>query len=97
MDERVNLLDMTLPALTEWFAAQGEKPFRARQVFQWMHQRGVADFDAMTDDDFATPGVTDTVPIFQACGAVEKRLDVTLGVEEEAGAAVRGNGPQFLE
>ena len=49
MDERVNLLDMTLPALTEWFAAQGEKPFRARQVFQWVHQRGVADFDAMTD------------------------------------------------
>jgi 23S rRNA (adenine2503-C2)-methyltransferase len=35
--------------MTDWFAAQGEKPFRARQVFQWIHQRGVADFDAMTD------------------------------------------------
>ncbi len=46
---RTNLLGFTLPALTEWFASQGEKPFRARQVFQWMHQRGVADFDAMTD------------------------------------------------
>jgi 23S rRNA (adenine2503-C2)-methyltransferase len=45
----VNLLDFTLPALTEWFASQGEKPFRARQVFKWIHQRGVADFDAMTD------------------------------------------------
>ncbi len=49
MAEKVNLLDFTLPALTEWFAAQGEKPFRARQVFKWIHQRGVADFDAMTD------------------------------------------------
>ena len=49
MSERTNLLDFTLPALTEWFAAQGEKPFRARQVFQWIHQRGVADFDGMTD------------------------------------------------
>jgi 23S rRNA (adenine2503-C2)-methyltransferase len=29
--------------------AQGEKPFRARQLFQWIHQRGVDDFDAMTD------------------------------------------------
>jgi 23S rRNA (adenine2503-C2)-methyltransferase len=47
--DRANLLDYTLPRLTEWFAAQGEKPFRAKQVFQWIHQRGVADFDAMTD------------------------------------------------
>ncbi len=49
MTERVNLLDFTLPALTEWLATQGEKPFRARQVFQWIHQRGESDFDAMTD------------------------------------------------
>jgi len=46
---KANLLDFTLPALTDWFAAQGEKPFRAKQVFKWIHQRGVADFDAMTD------------------------------------------------
>jgi 23S rRNA (adenine2503-C2)-methyltransferase len=49
MSERTNLLEFTLPAMTDWFAAQGEKAFRARQVFQWIHQRGVADFDAMTD------------------------------------------------
>jgi 23S rRNA (adenine2503-C2)-methyltransferase len=47
--DKANLLDFTLPRLTEWFAAQGEKPFRAKQVYQWIHQRGVADFDAMTD------------------------------------------------
>jgi 23S rRNA (adenine2503-C2)-methyltransferase len=46
---KTNLLDFTLPQLTEWVAAQGEKPFRARQLFQWIHQRGVADFDAMSD------------------------------------------------
>ena len=49
MADRTNLLDFTLPALTAWFAAQGEKPFRAKQVFRWIHQRGVGDFDAMTD------------------------------------------------
>jgi 23S rRNA (adenine2503-C2)-methyltransferase len=49
MSGRANLLDFTLPALTEWLAGQGEKPFRARQLFQWIHQRGVSDFDAMTD------------------------------------------------
>ena len=49
MTAKTNLLDFTLPALTEWFAAQGEKAFRAKQVFQWIHQRGVDEFDAMTD------------------------------------------------
>jgi len=46
---RTNLLDFTLPALTDWFASVGEKPFRAKQVFRWVHQRGESDFDAMTD------------------------------------------------
>ena len=46
---RTNLLALPLPALTEWFAARGDKAFRARQVFAWVHQRGVDDFDAMTD------------------------------------------------
>ncbi|MDD2883898.1 MAG: 23S rRNA (adenine(2503)-C(2))-methyltransferase RlmN [Dechloromonas sp.] len=44
-----NLLDLDAAALTAWFAEQGEKPFRAKQVLRWMHRSGVADFDAMTD------------------------------------------------
>ena len=45
----VNLLDFDAEGLTAWFAEQGEKPFRARQVLRWIHRSGVADFDAMTD------------------------------------------------
>lgn len=44
-----NLLDLDLDKLTAWFAELGEKPFRARQVFRWMHQSGVSDFAQMTD------------------------------------------------
>src|SRR3569833_2658713 len=44
-----NLLDFDLDGLTAWFTELGEKPFRARQVFHWMHQSGVADFAQMTD------------------------------------------------
>jgi 23S rRNA (adenine2503-C2)-methyltransferase len=44
-----NLLDFDLAGLTAWFAELGEKPFRARQVFHWIHQSGVADFAQMTD------------------------------------------------
>jgi len=44
-----NLLDFDRPALTDWFRARGEKPFRAQQVLKWVHQQGVDDFDAMTN------------------------------------------------
>lgn len=44
-----NLLDLDGDQLTAWFAEQGEKPFRAKQVLRWMHRFGEADFNAMTD------------------------------------------------
>jgi 23S rRNA (adenine2503-C2)-methyltransferase len=46
---RVNLLGQTEAALTDFFAGLGEKPFRARQILQWIHQRHVDAFDEMTD------------------------------------------------
>src|SRR5574338_188840 len=49
MNSPVNLLDFDGEGLVEWFAAQGEKPFRARQVMRWVHREGCADFAAMTD------------------------------------------------
>ena len=47
--EKTNLLGLPEPRLAQFFSELGEKPFRARQLLQWMHQRGVSDFDAMTD------------------------------------------------
>ena len=44
-----NLLDFDAEGLTAWFAQQGEKPFRARQVLRWMHHFGESGFTAMTD------------------------------------------------
>jgi len=45
----VNLLDLDKPGLTAYFAERGEKPFRARQVMRWVHQRFVDDVGAMSD------------------------------------------------
>ena len=45
----VNLLDFDADGLTAFFAEQGEKPFRARQLLRWIHRFGEADFSAMTD------------------------------------------------
>ena len=47
--EKVNLLGMSEEKLTAFFEALGEKRFRVKQVMQWMHQRGVIDFNAMSD------------------------------------------------
>ena len=44
-----NLLDLEPAALADYLAARGEKPFRARQVSRWVHQRFVDDIGAMTD------------------------------------------------
>lgn len=44
-----NLLDFEPAAMTAWFAEQGEKPFRAKQVLRWIYKGGESDFDAMSD------------------------------------------------
>ena len=44
-----NLLDLDPATLAAWLAERGQKPFRARQVSRWVHQRFAADVQAMTD------------------------------------------------
>ena len=44
-----NLLDLDPDDLAAFFAERGEKPFRARQVSRWLHQRFASDVDEMTD------------------------------------------------
>ena len=46
---KINLLGLSQGDLEQFFATRGEKPFRARQLMQWVYQRGVVDFDDMTD------------------------------------------------
>jgi 23S rRNA (adenine2503-C2)-methyltransferase len=48
--QKVNLLGMGLKTMERFFTEElGEKRFRATQVLKWIHQRGVDDFDDMTD------------------------------------------------
>jgi len=48
-EEKVNLLGLDRSGLERFFVDLGEKPFRARQMLQWIHQRAVTDYDEMTD------------------------------------------------
>jgi 23S rRNA (adenine2503-C2)-methyltransferase len=47
--ERTNLLGLPRPALEAFVAQLGSKPFRARQLMNWVYKRGVGSFDEMTD------------------------------------------------
>jgi 23S rRNA (adenine2503-C2)-methyltransferase len=44
-----NLIGMDQAALVELVGSWGDKPFRAKQLMRWIHQRGQADFAQMTD------------------------------------------------
>ena len=44
-----NLYDFSLAELTDFLAEQGEKPFRAKQLYLWLYRKGENDFAAMTD------------------------------------------------
>ena len=44
-----NLLDYNRTELQIFFEQLAEKPYRASQVLQWIHQYGVVDFSAMTN------------------------------------------------
>lgn len=45
----INLLDCDPAALEAFFVEMGEKPFRARQVLPWLHQRFCDDIGQMSD------------------------------------------------
>lgn len=47
--EKTDIKSLTLEQLKEEFAALGEKPFRAKQTYEWMHQRLARSFDEMTN------------------------------------------------
>ncbi len=45
----ISLLGQTLSSLTDELATLGHKPYRARQIMEWLHEKRVEDFAAMTD------------------------------------------------
>jgi len=49
LEQEQNLLDFDLVGLKAFFLENGEKAFRAPQLSKWIYQRGVINFDEMTD------------------------------------------------
>jgi 23S rRNA (adenine2503-C2)-methyltransferase len=49
MRQRPNLKDYSIEGLRERLARDGHQPYRADQIAGWLYQRGVDDFERMTD------------------------------------------------
>lgn len=47
--EKIDILSLDLCELEAALVEMGEKKFRAKQIFQWLHVKRVLDFDKMTD------------------------------------------------
>jgi 23S rRNA (adenine2503-C2)-methyltransferase len=51
---RRDIRKLSLEELTSFFVAQGEKPFRARQVYEWLWRKSARDFDQMSNLSLST-------------------------------------------
>jgi 23S rRNA (adenine2503-C2)-methyltransferase len=49
MNEKRNIRELTEEELKTWFVQNQEAPFRARQVIEWLWQKSVRNFDAMSN------------------------------------------------
>lgn len=47
--EKRDIKSLFLPELEQEIREMGDKPFRAKQIYQWIHQKLVTDFDEMTN------------------------------------------------
>ena len=49
MSDKVDIKSMNLEELTDFMAELGEKPFRAKQIYQWIHRKQIENWDEMQD------------------------------------------------
>ncbi len=49
IDGKTDILSLTLPELEQELEALGEKRFRAKQIFDWLHVKRVSGFDKMSN------------------------------------------------
>lgn len=47
--EKTDIMSLELPELEARLEAAGEKRFRAKQIYKWLHVKRIFDFDKMTD------------------------------------------------
>ena len=49
IDNRIDIKSMTIEELEELLVSMGDKKFRGKQIFSWLHEKLVVSFDDMTN------------------------------------------------
>ncbi|MBY0436186.1 MAG: hypothetical protein K2U26_18995 [Cyclobacteriaceae bacterium] len=62
--------------LKDFFIAQGDKAFRAQQVWEWLWKKSVKDFDQMTNLSVATRELLKTHNLFDICNVERRSKDL---------------------
>lgn len=75
---------LSLKELTDWFVKTGEKPFRAKQVYEWLWKKGAFSFEEMTnlskdlrwylDENFEINAVSEDIMQQSNDGTIKMRL-----------------------
>ena len=54
MQNKQDIRALSKEKLNDYFVEYGEKPFRAKQVYEWLWKKSATDFDQMTNNSFST-------------------------------------------
>jgi len=49
MDKKVDIQDLSVEELANYFSSLGEKPYRTKQILSWIYHRNIPGFEEMTD------------------------------------------------
>ena len=49
MEQKIDILSLTREELAAELTALGEKAFRAKQIYEWLHVKRVTDFSQMSN------------------------------------------------
>ena len=52
--QKKDIRKLSLPELEEFFLEQGEKKFRAKQVYEWLWHKSLKNFDEMSNISLST-------------------------------------------
>ena len=92
MLKKINLLGCSLESLERFFSEIGESMFRAKQLMNWIHQKGVIDFNSMTNFNKSLREKLKEIAIIEPPKIIEEHISeegtIKYLVEIESGSMV---------
>lgn len=89
--EKTDIKSLNLEELTAYMVSIGEKPFRARQLYEWIHQKLAADFNEMTNLSNALKEKLQQSAVLTSLTVVEEKISQIDGTRKYLFSLSDGN------